>query len=63
MRGRMGGMLGVSPAHIPIVCVIVVALLWKRMPPFAWRFTKQDVLIITTALAVAMGFMAYIVRR
>ena len=63
MRGRIGGMLGLSPAHILIVCVIVVALLWKRMPPFARRYITRHFLISATALAVAMGFMACILGR
>jgi hypothetical protein len=59
MRGRMGGMPGIAPIHLLIVCVVVVALLWKRLPRFAWRFTTRDILIVTTLVAVILALVVW----
>jgi len=56
-------MLGLSPAHLLIACVVIVLLFRHRLPSVTWRFSTRDLLIIMTTAAVTMALMAYALRK
>ncbi len=61
IRDRKGGMLGFSPVHLLVFALIAILLLRRKLS--RPRFSVRDLLILTTLVAVALGWIVYMARN